>query len=239
MSSMGVCSFSHSSMATDTVRRYQPDSRHGVPLRTRASRGLAESNEYCKTSEAELLRRAQAGDQHAFSELCTRHSRSVRGRIFRIVKNHEDADDIVQETLMRAYMHLSGFRGNCSFQTWMTQIAINTALMLLRRRKTSSERCGGFVGNEGEILDFPDATDPGPNPEQIYSRAQSRSIVLHEISKLPAGFRHLIILYYGEEGSLTDAARTLGLTLAAAKSRLLRARALLRRRLGYHAFIRK
>jgi RNA polymerase sigma-70 factor (ECF subfamily) len=181
-----------------------------------------------------LLSKAQAGDQQAFVELCNRHSPGLKGRILRIVRNHDDAEDIFQETLMRVYKHLNGFRGSCSFQTWITQIAINTALMLLRRRKTSSERCGGFVGKEGEVLDFPEVADPGPNPEQIYSRVQTSLVVLNEISRLPAGFRPLMDLYYGEESSLGDAAQALGMTVATAKSRLTRARALLRRRLRHH-----
>jgi RNA polymerase sigma-70 factor (ECF subfamily) len=186
-------------------------------------------------TEAGLLSQAQAGDQQAFVELCNRHSRRLKGRIFRIVKNQEDAEDIFQETLMRAYRRLNGFRGSCSFQTWITQIAINTALMLLRRRKTSPERSRGLVGKEGEVLDFPEVADSGLNPEQIYSRVQTSVIVSNEVSRLPAGFRPLMDLYYGEESSLGDAAQALGMTVATAKSRLTRARALLRRRLRHHA----
>lgn len=135
---------------------------------------------------------------------------------------------------MRAYIHLDGFRGSCSFQTWITQIAINSALMLLRRRKRYSERYGEFVGKDGEILDFPEIPDPGPNPEQAYSKAQRDVIVSNEVGRLPAGFRTLVDLYYGDESSLADAAEALGITLAASKSRLTRARAMLRRRLSHH-----
>lgn len=234
MSSIGLCSSPHSSKATDTAHRYQPDSSRATPFREQQSGSLGGGYKHTNTTEAELLLNAQAGDQQAFVDLCNRHSRNLKGRIFRIVKNQDDTEDIFQETLMRAYKHFNGFRGSCSFQTWITQIGINTALMLLRRRRRGSERRDGFVGKEGELHDFPEVADPGPNPEQIYSRVQRNLIVADEVSKLPAGFRPLMELYYGEENSLIDAAQALGMTEATAKSRLTRARALLRRRLGHH-----
>lgn len=234
MSSIGLCNSPHSSEAADKLRRYQPDLRRNAPFRERVPGGASGGDERRITTEAELLSKAQAGDQQAFAELCNRHSHSLKGRIFRIVRNHDDAEDIFQETLMRAYQHLNGFRGSCSFHTWIMQIAINTALMLLRRRKHFSERGGELVGKEGEILDFPQVADPRPNPEQIYSKVQRNQIVSNEVNRLPCGFRPLMDLYYGEEYSLIDAAEALGMTVATAKSRLTRARALLRRRLRHH-----
>lgn len=234
MHSIGLSNSPHSSKATNLVRRYQPNSRHVGPFREGVPEGRDGGDESHNTTEAELLSKAQGGDKDAFVELCNLHSHCLKGRIFRIVKNPEDADDIFQETLMRAYKHLNGFRGSSSFQTWITRIAINTALMLLRRRKTSSERSRGLVGAEGEIPDFLEVADPGLNPEQIYSKVQTSVIVSNEVSRLPAGFRPLLDLYYGEENSLNDAAYALGMTLATAKSRLVRARALLRRRLRHH-----
>jgi RNA polymerase sigma-70 factor, ECF subfamily len=234
MSSIGLCNSPHSSKATGKVRRYQPDSRHNAPFCERVPGCDSRGDERCNSTEVELLGKAQAGDQQAFVDLCNRHNYRLKGRIFGIVKNQDDVEDIFQETLMRAYKHLNGFRGSCSFQTWITQIATNTALMLLRRRKCCPERCGEFVGKEGETFDFPEVADPKPNPEQTYSTVQRNSIVSDAVGRLPAGFRPLMDLYYGEENSLIDAAQALGMTVATAKSRLTRARALLRRRLGNH-----
>ena len=231
MSSIGLCNSPHSSMATDTARRYQPDSCRDAPFHERVLGGAGGGDERSNTTEAELLSKAQAGDQQAFVDLCNRNSRVLMGRILRIVKNQDDADDTFQETLMRAYEHLSGFMGRCAFRTWIIQIGINSALTLLRRRKNSSEECRGIVGKEGEILDVPDVADPKPNPEQIYSRVERHSVVSKEVSRLPVGFRPLMDLYYGEESNLIDAAQALGMTVATAKSRLTEARALLRRRL--------
>jgi len=127
MSSILLCNPPHSSVAADTTRRYQPDSRRPVPSRNRSTKGFGQGKEDCNATEAELLSKAQDGDQQAFVDLCNRYSRCVWGRIARIVKNHEDTEDMFQETVMRAYKHLKSFRGSCSFQTWITQIAINTS----------------------------------------------------------------------------------------------------------------
>jgi len=231
MCSTGLCNSVHSSEAQETARRSHPVSKRSSAFHRRVSSNRCGVDEYLQKTEADLLSRAQAGDHQAFVELCNRHKSVLKGRIFRIVKNQDDTEDILQETLMRAYEHLGGFMGRCAFRTWMVQIATNSALMLLRRRKTGMERWSGFVGKEGEILDFPEVADPAPNPEQIFSRVQTNLIVSNEVSRLPAGSRPLMDLYYGEEISLIDAAHALGLSEGAAKSRLTRARALLRRRL--------
>lgn len=234
MGSIGLCGSPRSSEAKETVRRHHPES---MGFNTRSERGseeLAGGDANIRATEAALLSKAKDGDHQAFVELCNRHSRCLKGRIFRIVRNYEDAEDVYQETLMRAYEHLKGFMGKCAFQTWITQIAINTALMLLRRQRVSASTLGGLMGREGEILEFPEVVDSEPNPEQSYFRVERDLIVSTAVRRLPAGFRTLMDLYYFEENSLFEVAQALGMTEGAAKSRLTRARALLRRRLGHH-----
>ncbi|MGO9339170.1 MAG: RNA polymerase sigma factor [Terracidiphilus sp.] len=184
-----------------------------------------------RASDEALVSEAKAGEHHAFVELCDRYGRCVKQRIFRIVKNRDDADDVFQETLMRAYKHLNGFRGGCSFQTWITQIAINSALMLLRWRRIRSETCIEIVGEGGELISHWPIPDSSPNPEQLYLRRQTSQILSEAVTNLPPKYRSIVEQCHGKELKLSDAAQALGLKDGAAKSRLFRARALLRRRL--------
>jgi len=188
-----------------------------------------------KANDEVLVTEAKDGDQHAFVELCDRYGFRLKQRIFRIVRNQEDTEDVFQETLMRAYEHLNGFRGNCNFHTWITQIAINTALMLLRRRRTRSETGFEIVGEGGETIDFWEIPDPSPDPEQLYLRRQTSQMLRNAVTRLPSKFRQIVEHFHGSELKVSDAAQALGLKEGAAKSRLLRARALLRRRLKNHA----
>lgn len=177
-----------------------------------------------------LVSDAKAGDHHAFVELCNRYGRFAKQRIYRIVRNREDCEDVFQETLMRAYKHISGFRGSCTFKSWLTQIGINTALMLLRSRRSRSEISFEIVGEQGEIIDGWEAPDPSPNPEQLFLMSQRNQILSEAVIGLPSIFRQIVEQFHWNESRLTDAARAIGLKEATAKSRLFRARALLRNR---------
>ena len=192
---------------------------------------MAEVDDLRKASDEALVTEAKGGDQHAFVELCDRYGRCVKQKIFQIVRNQDDSEDVLQETLMRAYKHLNGFRGNCSFRTWFTQIAINTALMLLRWRRIRSEMGFELVGEEGEIIDRWEIPDPSPNPEQLYLKRQTIQMLSNAVTRLPPNFRPIVEQFHGKDLKLIEAAQALGLKEGAAKSRLLRARALLRRRL--------
>jgi RNA polymerase sigma-70 factor (ECF subfamily) len=182
--------------------------------------------------EVQLVLAATGGDQHAFAELCRRYSPSLKRRIQRIVRNHEDAEDVLQDTLVSAFRHLPCFRAKSSFQTWITTIAINNSLMLLRRRKNHPETGFGLVTTDGKEVATWEVTDPLPNPEQLYAKRQAGHMVAQAVRMLPAGFRFLVESYHQNEVRLADAAHAIGITQTAAKSRLLRARRLLRRRLA-------
>lgn len=186
---------------------------------------------YESAGELELLSAAQSGDQHAFVELCRRYGPHLKHRIRRIVRNFEDAEDVFQETLMSAFQHLSGFRAQASFRTWIMRIATNTSLMLLRRRRSRPEGGFGIVTAEGKEFDALQVADRRPGPEQLYARRQSRQRLSQAIGSLPPGIRLLLEQYYDGEVALVDAAQAMGMTVAAAKTRLFRARKALRRRL--------
>ena len=83
----------------------------------------------------QLLSEAKSGDQQAFAELCLRYRGMLMNRIYRIVRHPEDTEDVLQETFLKAYLHLQSFQGACSFSTWLVAIGTNTSLMLLRKRK--------------------------------------------------------------------------------------------------------
>jgi len=184
-----------------------------------------------EASEAELLSAAKTGNQYAFVELCGRSTRSVKRRIFRIVRNREDTEDVLQDTLLRAYKHVGKFRGSCSFQTWLSLIATNSALMLLRKRKSLSETSFMIADEETDLRGSWEVADVSPNPEQACFNRQTSQRLKQAVSRLPASFRSILEHYHLNEMRLTDAASALGISESAAKSRLLRARAALRRRL--------
>jgi RNA polymerase sigma-70 factor (ECF subfamily) len=179
-------------------------------------------------SEDHLLNEAKSGNEQAFVELFQRYSGPLDQTIFRIVRNRQDTEDIVQETMLSACRNLNGFRGNCRFYTWVTRIGINKSLMLLRKRKVRAEDSYYPVPYESKTLGIPEYRDHSPNPEQVCANKQIDEVVLRAVGGLPAGLRDVFKHYYGEECSLAESAHAHGLTIAATKSRLLRARRALR-----------
>jgi RNA polymerase sigma-70 factor (ECF subfamily) len=206
-----------------------PSSRMTLPVDESDS---ALSIHDAKETDEELVTRANLGDQTAFAELCRRYGRVLRQRIYRIVRNYHDAEDITQESLMKAYTHLAGFRRQCSFQTWLTRIAVNSSLMHLRKRTLRSHASIDLPTTEGERFRSREIPDPSPNPEQDYDAHQTRLMLTRAVQKLPPNFRQVLEHYHQDETNLIDVANAVGITVAAAKSRLLRARKLLRRRLN-------
>jgi RNA polymerase sigma factor (sigma-70 family) len=181
-------------------------------------------------SDDQLLSGAKSGDQQAFAELYLRYRGMLMNRIYRIVRHQEDAEDVLQETLLKAYQHLPTFRGACSFSTWLVAIGTNMSLMLLRRRKTLRENTCDVITEDGETLVM-ECRDPAPDPEQRYMMYQTSQKVNHAVRRLSPQFRNLLEMYYKGELRLKDAAKILGVSEATTKSRMLRARGILRRSL--------
>lgn len=187
-----------------------------------------------EAGEDDLISAAQMGDQRAFMELCSRHSGLTRRRIFKILRNHEDTEDALQDTLLRAYTHLTSFRRSCKFATWLTAIGVNAALMAIRKRKARKESSVSPTGPEGKTLTFPDLVDRSPGPEALYATQQAILILRRELKKLKPTLRCIVDHYYGTECSLEEAAEEHEISLGAAKSRLLRGRERLRSSLARH-----
>lgn len=179
-------------------------------------------------SDDQLLTTAQAGDQQAFVELCRRHSPMVKRRIVSIVNNNEDAEDVLQETFLRAYIHLSAFRHTCKFSTWLMSIGINTALMILRKRKTRKEGQTEFLNDESGTWQATEYLEVSPDPESLHARQQIVVLVKRGVQKLRPPLRSIIEQHYGTECSLKESAKALNLSLATVKSRLMRGRKTLR-----------
>ena len=183
---------------------------------------------YREASDEELLAAARSSDERAFGELSGRYRKSIHNTASRIVQHREDAEDVVQDTLFKAYIHLKDFRGTCRFSSWLTRIAINSALMLLRKRRSRPEVSCDQRGNEDrtwEIWEFP---DPSPNPEQVYAKCQARELLSRAITRLPPASRDVMTQYHYHQQALRDIADTAGISVAATKSRLLRARLTIR-----------
>jgi RNA polymerase sigma-70 factor, ECF subfamily len=193
--------------------------------------GIHGGNRVCSHSEVsddDLITAAQHGDQKAFAELCKRHSTVTKRKIFMIVRNHEDAEDALQDALLRAYTHLSSFRRSCKFSTWLTTIGANSALMILRKRRARRETYSSTSGLDTEIVELQEPVDRSPGPEGIYLKQQVILLLRQEVEKLHPSLRSVVNQYYGSECSLEEAAKTQEISLGAAKSRLLRGRVRLR-----------
>ena len=214
------------------------ESRHSIPgVQTAAPMPPDPTNEqareippidYRQVSDEQLLAAARSSDRHAFGELSSRYAYSLRNRVFRIVRNRADAEDVVQDALIKAYVHLKDFRGTSSFSTWVTRIAINSALMLLRRRRTRSEVSFDQRENEDQTREIRDFPDPSPNPEQVYAECQALELLSRAITRLPPAYRSVMTQYHNREQPVRDIADAAGISVAAAKSRLLRARVTIR-----------
>jgi RNA polymerase sigma-70 factor, ECF subfamily len=184
------------------------------------------------SEEMQLVRRAKRGDDQAFEELVRRYDRNVFRIAQHITQNREDAEDVVQEAFLKAYSNLGKFQEQSKFYTWLVRIAVNEALMKLRRRKP--ERTVSLdeeVKTEDDSLPR-EVADWSPNPEQMYNQAELRDILTRTIQGLPAGFRTVFVLRDVEGLSTEETADALELSIPAVKSRLLRARLQLRERLN-------
>lgn len=177
------------------------------------------------------MARAKAGDGEAFSRLVQAYDRKIYRLAMHITNSQEDAEDVLQDTFLKAYEHLDSFQGNSRFYTWLVRIAVNEALMRLRKRKSSNEVSLDDPGNgDGEPVAREVAVWDG-NPEQQYSQDELRAILEGAIQSLKPIYRTVFVLRDMEELSTEETAAALELSIPAVKSRLLRARLELRDRL--------
>jgi RNA polymerase sigma factor (sigma-70 family) len=187
---------------------------------------IAQSRPSC---EAELVAAAKSGHHASFGELYARHSKRIYRATLRITKNHEDAEDAAQESFLSAMVHLSSFDGRSSFSTWLTRIAINSALMKLRKGRACPEISRDEPPDDREDFAPFEPVDPYPNPEQQFAERQREGIVAGAVGKLRPALRQVIEMRRLREFSMKETAQTLRISIPAAKSRLYHARVALRK----------
>jgi RNA polymerase sigma-70 factor (ECF subfamily) len=180
-----------------------------------------------------LVDRAQAGDNNAFAELIRRHQPGCMKLAVSILRNQDDAEDEVQNACWKAFQHLEQFQRDAKFSTWLTRIVVNQCLMRLRQHKRARlfYMDDVTIGEETGTLELP-AT--APNPEEQLGRAEVAEVLNREIRRIPPLLRTVVMLRDVQRLPMPDVAEKLGISVAAAKSRLLRARTELRQRMSKH-----
>jgi RNA polymerase sigma-70 factor (ECF subfamily) len=178
-------------------------------------------------SDSTLVAATKNGESQAFECLVKRHETETFSIAFRITRNREDAQDVVQQSFLKAFMHLDSFQGKSSFSTWLTRIAINEGLMCLRRTRVRREVSLDDEKPESEDLFPPEVPDSAENPAEIYEQLENERIFCEAMNQLHAKLRTVICLQL-EERTVRETAEILGLGIGALKARLFRARRKLR-----------
>jgi RNA polymerase sigma-70 factor (ECF subfamily) len=184
-----------------------------------------------REDESQLVAAAKSGDAAAFEELVNRYERKIFRLTMNITRNHEDAEDAMQDAFMKAYAHLGKFKEDSRFYTWLVRIAANEALMRLRKRRPNQFSLDEPIEGDDDIMPR-ELEDWGPSPEQRYAQAEMHDILNQVIDQLEPEYRVAFVLRDMEELSTEETAAAMGISVAAVKSRLLRARLKLRQKLN-------
>ncbi len=181
-----------------------------------------------KLDDEKLVQRARERDEAAVRAITQRYNR----RLFRvarsILRDDAEAEDVVQETYVRAFTGLEHFRGDAAFGTWITRIAMNEALGRLRKRRPTVDwETYGENRTQAEIINFPISVASN-DPERIMAQAEIRAVLEHAIDELPDAFRAVFVARIVEGMSIEETADLFGLRAETVKTRLHRARNLLR-----------
>jgi RNA polymerase sigma-70 factor (ECF subfamily) len=193
--------------------------------------GTSSADRLVAEEDAVVVAAAKTGDGHAFELLVRRNEEKIFSLAQRMTRNREDAEDVVQQSFQKAFINLRKFEGDSLFSTWLTRIAINEALMLLRRKRGSREvPIPESTTEDGAALplDFPDA---GPNPEDSCLQREQERILSAAVNELKPGLRKAIELREFGELSTGETAQVMGISVAAVKARLFHGRKELRQTL--------
>ncbi len=177
-----------------------------------------------------LVEATKAGESVAFVELWRRHSAKVFKTVFRVTRNREDAEDALQDAFLKAFVHLKGFDGRSKFSTWLTRIAINSALMILRRKRAYPET-SVEMGTPGEPHQIREFEDHSIDIEAHCVRSERALHLRRAIQRLRPALREVVEIQQRHDVSVKEVAEMTGLSLAATKFRIMRAMAALRRKL--------
>jgi RNA polymerase sigma-70 factor (ECF subfamily) len=183
-------------------------------------------------TDERLVILAQEGDNQAFATLIERHHSSCVKLACSILRDRQDAEDEVQNACWKAFEHIGQFQRDAKFSTWLTRIVVNQCLMRLRQtRRSRLVYIEDTATEDTRAMDLPATTD---SPEEALGRTQIAQILQHEISRIPPLLRNVFVLRDVQQLPMQHVAEKLGISVAAAKSRLLRARIELRSRMERH-----
>jgi RNA polymerase sigma-70 factor, ECF subfamily len=179
-------------------------------------------------SEAALVSMAKLGDSDAFVALSKLHSNRLLRTIYNITRNWHDAEDALQDATLRAFSHMKDFQEKSSFSTWLTRIAINSALMILRKKRGCYEIPFEDIDDFGDNYECSEVKSPAEDPESRLARKEREKLLRDAILRLPQLFREVVELRQARGYSAREIAQALGISVPAVKSRLSRARLTLR-----------
>ena len=180
-------------------------------------------------SEEQLIAAAKTGRRAPFGELCERHMKQVFCVTRRIIRNREDAEDAAQECFLNAFVHLKDFDGRSKFATWLTRIAINAALMKLRKSRGAREVPIDEPNPSSEPVAQRKCQYAAPDPEESCSLRERKRIVKSAISGLRPRARNVVELIHLQEHTIRETAQILGISTGAVKTRMFHARVVLHR----------
>jgi RNA polymerase sigma-70 factor (ECF subfamily) len=181
--------------------------------------------------EKELVKLAQGGDFDAFSRLIERHKDRIYRLALKLTGNHEDAEDIVQDTFLKAIDNIDRFRLESAFGTWLYTIALNSLRAHAGQRKKAAVKPleqylpAGHGGEAPELVEWGD-------PHKLFEQKQLQELIDSALAEMPDSYSMPFILRYIEDMSVEEVARLMRLSIPATKSRILRARLALREKLG-------
>jgi RNA polymerase sigma-70 factor, ECF subfamily len=178
-------------------------------------------------ADAALVAMAKAGDQPAIDQLVRKHWTMAYRVAVRILRSHEDAEEVAQDALWAAVTHLSTYREDACFRTWLHQIAVNHSLMALRRRRSRVR------GSASELSDDPPrgCIHWSRTPEELLLESEYRTAVEEGLSRVPPPYSVVLRLAFSEGRSMKEIAEYMGISVPAVKTRLHRGRAYLRLKL--------
>ena len=185
----------------------------------------------CAMRDRQLVSEAQAGSSDSFDQLQRLYRSKLYKTILAITRNREDTEDALQDTFMRAYIGLRQFEGRSSVYSWLTRIAINSALMILRRRRVRAEVVLDSPSDERDAACPLEVKDAALDPEQTWAQQQRWNHVLQAIEKLDPKLQAPIRVLMTRECSMDEIAQALDISVSAVKARLHRARRRLSSRL--------
>lgn len=180
-----------------------------------------------ETSDKELILRHLEGDSEAFALLLDRYLTPIYNFAYRLCGNAEEAQDIAQETFIKAWEHIEKFRIDDSFKTWIYQIARNTTIDHLRKKKHI--QFTDMENSEGENPLIERTADILPLPDELYRRAEERELLEKLLDELPIIYKEVLVLYYNEELNFREIAEIQGKPIDTVKSQHRRAAMLLRK----------